>query len=391
MTPACETRRPIRILHVVDSLKRGGLERVVTDLAIAQNRSGCDVQVFSIDEPGGFVDELHKAGIVVIRGGKRRSADLGTLRRLRQAMARRDIVHVHNFMPSYYAAAALLGLANGPCLVGTCHDMGTRLAQRKLRWIVRWALGRTRRVAMVGEQVRERYVSSGLVAAARAECLLNGVEPDRFRFGPHARQAARAAYGLPGDALVVGCVGRLVPLKNHRIVIESMPRLLMTFPRLHVVIAGGGPLHDELVRRADELGVASHLSLAGELSEVAGLLPAFDVFVHPSLTEGLSIALLEAAASGLPTVATDVGGNGEIVVSGRTGVLVPVQDPEALAAAIEDLLANPARREALGAAARAWTEAHASIESMRVAYDGFYRRAMRDGEPRSRTMPQENP
>ena len=378
MDPACATRQPLRILHVVDSLKRGGLERVVTDLAIAQQRSGCEVHVFSIEEPGGFVDELHESGISVICGAKRRSADLGTLRRLRLAMAGQDIVHVHNFMPNYYAAAALLGLAGGPCLVATCHDMGTRLTQRKLRWIVRWALARTRRVAMVGEQVRARYVSSGLVSAARAECLLNGVAPDRFRFGPHARRAARAAFGLPTDARVIGCVGRLVALKNHRIVVELLPRLLQAFPDLHAIIAGGGPLHDELLNRARDLGIASRLALAGELADVASLLPAFDVFVHPSLTEGLSIALLEAAASGLPIVATAVGGNGEIVDSGRTGLLVPVQDRDALARAIEDLLADPARRESLGTAARAWIEEHASIESMRNAYDAFYHRALVD-------------
>jgi glycosyltransferase involved in cell wall biosynthesis len=374
--PAASSDRPLRILHVVDSLERGGLERVVTDLALVQRRHGCEVEVFSIKEPGGFATELETAGIRVLRGDKRRGADLGTLRRLRRAFAGRDIVHGHNFMPGYYAAAASLGLFRRPCLVGTCHDMGTRLEDPKLRWIVAWALRRTRRVAMVGTQVFARYVDSGLVARARAESILNGVPLDSFGQGEAARSAARASLELPADALVVGCVGRLVPLKNHRILIELLPRLAEAFPALRLVIVGGGPLRDGLAAQAQALGVADRLTLAGERARVADLLPAFDVFALPSLTEGLSIALLEAAASGLPIVATAVGGNPEIIHEGTTGMLVPPDDAQALATALEALLRDPARRASLGAAARAWVRQNASIEAMHTAYVRFYRRAM---------------
>jgi glycosyltransferase involved in cell wall biosynthesis len=374
--PIASSDRPLRILHVVDSLERGGLERVVTDLALVQRRRDCEVEVFSIKEPGGFASELEAAGIRVLRGDKRRGADLGTLRRLRQAIVGRDIVHGHNFMPGYYAAAASLGLFRGPCLVGTCHDMGTRLEDPKLRWIVGWALRRTRRVAMVGAQVFARYVDSGLVARARAESILNGVPLDSFRQGEAARQAARARLGLPADALVIGCVGRLVALKNHRILIDLLPRLSRQFPGLRLVILGGGLLHEELAAQARALGVADRLMLAGERAGVSDLLPAFDVFALPSRTEGLSIALLEAAASGLAIVATAVGGNPEIVHEGTTGLLVPPDDEDALATALEALLRDPARRASLGDAARAWVRQNASIEAMHVAYARFYRRAM---------------
>ena len=374
--PAVSSDRPLRILHVVDSLERGGLERVVTDLALVQRRNDCEVEVFSIKEPGGFAGELEAAGIRVLRGDKRRGADFSTLRRLRQALAGRDVVHGHNFMPGYYAAAASFGLFRRPCLVNTCHDMGTRLDNPKLRWIVGWALRRTQRVAMVGPQVFDRYVDAGLVARARAESILNGVPLESFGQGDVVRHAARARLGLPTDALVIGCVGRLVPLKNHRVLIELLPRLTRAFPGLRLVIVGGGPLREELAAQAQALGVADRLTLAGEHARVANLLPAFDVFALPSETEGLSIALLEAAASGLAVVATAVGGNPEIIDDGTTGLLVPAGDADALAAALEALLRDPARRASLGDAARGWIRQNASIEAMHAAYLRFYRRAM---------------
>jgi hypothetical protein len=133
----------LRVLHVVDSLERGGLERVVVDLAIAQRQNGDDVAVFSILETAGLRPELEAAGIPVLVGAKRRSFDWNVLAALRSAAigggarAPMDVVHAHNFVPNYYSAVALLGARHRPVLVGTSHDMGSRLSNRRLRWIYR--------------------------------------------------------------------------------------------------------------------------------------------------------------------------------------------------------------------------------------------------------------
>ena len=368
----------LTILHVVDSLEFGGLERVVTDLAVAQQKHGHKVIVFSLNATAGLLPEQLAAGVPVVVGGKSGSVDLKVLGKLRHTATqfKVHIVHAHNFVPNYYAAVALLGASHLPTLVGTCHDMGNRLSNRKLRWMYRLSLLRTARVAMVGQQVHERYIASGLVRAESVEIVMNGIPVQHFNGSAERREAARRALGLARDLLVIGCVGRLVQLKNQQLMIECMPAMLRLHPRLRLVIVGDGPLESALRARALTLGVAAHVDFLGQRSDVADLLPAVDIFVLPSLTEGLSIALLEACATGLAVVATNVGGNPEIIRDGQTGLLIPVDDQDALHNALHSLLADPALRARLGAGASAWVESNASIEAVCSTYNRFYFRAM---------------
>lgn len=363
-----------RLMHVVDSLEFGGLERVVTDLAIAQRQRGHEVAVFSINDTTGFAAELEDNGVPVFMGHKQGTLDLAVLRRMRQQVRERSLqfMHAHNFVPNYYAATALLGLAGHCALVGTAHDMGMRLGQRKLRWMYKASLMRTARVAMVGRQVHDRFVGDGILDARRAVTVLNGIPVMRFRNSPERRAAARDALGLPPDALVIGAVGRLVALKNHRQLLDSMAELAPRFPQAHLVIIGAGPLEADLREAAGRSPAATRIHLLGQRSDVARLTAGFDIYAQPSLTEGLSIALLEAGATALPVVASAVGGNVEIIQDGTTGLLVPVQDQPALTAALARLLADAPLRHRLGASAAAWVAAHASVESMCDAYDRFY-------------------
>ncbi|MGA2552065.1 MAG: glycosyltransferase [Burkholderiaceae bacterium] len=368
----------LRILHVVDSLEYGGLERVVTDLAIGQRGAGDDVRVFSIKDVGELAGELEAAGVPVTWGGKQRGPSLRTIRRLRSAALDGpvDVVHAHNFMPSYYSAASLFLRRKGPALVATCHDMGTRLNQRKLRWMFRWSLSHTARVAMVGGQVYDRYMQMNMVRPEVTITVLNGIPVERFGVSDERRERARDALVVPRSALVIGTVGRQVALKNQRLILELLPGLAQSHPELRVVLIGDGVLRGTLEKQASELRISERVHFAGERKDVADLLPAFDVFVLPSLTEGLSIALLEAAASGLAIVASRVGGNPEIIQDGTTGLLVAPADPVALRDALLRLLDDSTLRLRFGVAARDWVQANASLNAMRLAYDEFYRKAL---------------
>lgn len=363
------------LVHVVDTLERGGLERVVSELAIAQHARGQQVSVFSINDCSGFREMLEDAGVSVHVGGKQRGFDVSVLRLLRRLAAQADLLHTHNFVPNYYAAVALLGMRGAPCLVHSVHNMGTRLGNRRLRWLYRASLRRTARMGMVGAQVYRHFIDQAYFPPHRAEVLRNGISMD-VPVCADERGRARRRLGIQPNALVLGSVGRLVEVKNHVALLRQMPALLAEHPQLQVVLIGGGPLHDALAQEAGALGVAAHLHLPGNRADVAELLPALDIFALPSHSEGLSIALLEACRAGLPIVATDVGGNGEVVQDGHTGLLVPAGSAPALHAALQRLLADAALRVRLGAAAQAWVRQHGSIEAMRASHDGFYRRAL---------------
>lgn len=366
----------MRLLHIVDSLEFGGLERVVTDLAIEQKRQGHEVVVFSLLATEGLAPELRRAGVDVLIGHKQGTADLRMLRGLRALIRERriELIHAHNFVPNYHAAVATLGLRGKPVIVGTCHDMGTRLANARLRLYYRWSLRYTAGLAMVGKQVHDRFIEAGYVPESKAVTVLNGIPVDRFRWSAERRARARETLGVNADTVLIGAVGRLVGLKNHRLLIEQMPALLQRCPQARLVIIGGGPLQGELQALIDSLGLPGQVRLLGQRTDVADLTVGFDVFAMPSLTEGLSIALLEACATRLAVVATAVGGNPEIIRDGHTGLLVPPADGPALLAALQQLAGDAGQREHLGQAASDWVTANASIETVAQAYERFYRR-----------------
>jgi len=380
----------LNVLHVVDSLERGGLERVVVDLARAQRAAGGAPRVFCLYRTGGFAAELAAAGIPVLCGHKRDGFDLAALWRLRRAaLAGCDVVHAHNLVPNYYAAAALRLAWRAPAQIDTCHDMGTRLADPHLKRMYLWSVPRTRRFAMVADAVHEVYVGGGLVPAERSTIIYNGIPMQRFAHGPQVRAAMRERLGVPAGAPLLGAVGRLVPLKNHASLIRVLPRLIARFPDVRLVLVGGGELEGELRQLAAASGHADRVLFTGEQSDVSGWLAALDVYAQPSDTEGMSIALLEACAAGLAVVATHVGGNPKIVRQGISGLLVAPRDDAALETALAALLADPGRRAVLGRAARQWVAEHASIESMAAAYARLYaeararpaRAAQRGGTP----------
>lgn len=363
----------MRILHVVESLERGGLERVVISLAVAQRAAGHEVELNCLFKEGLLAGELRAAGVPVRCAGKRSGVDLPALRRLRAHAAKMnaEMVHSHNAVSNYYAAAALLG--TGRSLVNTRHGMGAGAAARKEQ-LYRLSLRRTSAVAAVCEAARRSFIADRLAPASKLHVVRNGIELSVFP-RDHSRVAARGLLGLDAAAFVVGTVGRLNPAKNHARLVDAFARLHGADPASRLVIVGGGALQAALAGQVAALGLESAVLLAGDRGDVPALLPAFDVFALSSDTEGYSVALLEAGASSLPCVVSEVGGNAEIVQDGLTGIVVRDPTPAAFAEAFARLATDAQLRQAMASAARRWVEEQGSVAAMARAYDNFYEAA----------------
>jgi sugar transferase (PEP-CTERM/EpsH1 system associated) len=215
------------------------------------------------------------------------------------------------------------------------------------------------------------------IEAARVTCLPNGV--DERRFAPRARRAASDTEGHPRP-VVIGSVGRLEGVKGHRTLIAAVARLVadggVDRRAVRVRLVGDGPLREMLAQDIEQAGLGGVVELLGERNDVDEIMRQFDVFVLPSLAEGISNTVLEAMASGLPVVATDVGGNAELVDHGTTGLLVPANDPTALAEGMARYVGSALLRETHGQSARARVEREFALSRMIERYRELYRAAL---------------
>ncbi|MSS70941.1 MAG: glycosyltransferase family 1 protein [Candidatus Latescibacteria bacterium] len=207
-----------------------------------------------------------------------------------------------------------------------------------------------------------QYLAEGIGQPGQHTFIYNGIDADAFVRGRADRAAVRRELGVPSGAFLIASVGRLAPVKGHVHLIDALPEVLRERPDAAVLIAGDGPLRGDLESRARALGVADHVFLPGHRGDVAGVLEAADLFALPSLNEGLGLALVEAMAMGLATVASRVGGVPEVVLEGETGLLVPPGDAGALAGAILRLMDDAAARRRMGEASQARARTHFSIE-----------------------------
>jgi glycosyltransferase involved in cell wall biosynthesis len=369
------TSERLSILHVVDSLEIGGLERTVVRLAMAQRKSGHSVSVATLFRNGPLTDALQHSNIPVHCLEKREGLDLSSVRKLRKISQNDiDIVHTHNPVPHYYATLATLGI--DLYRISTRHDMGVHLKRKRMEDLYRLALKKTHAVVLVCDAARERFINESIVPKDLASVVYNGIEPTETpdRHGSEDEQA-RHKLGLPATGPLIGSVGRLNQVKSYETLINAFSILLRTSPDASLVIVGDGPERQSLQKLIQTLGIEHRAKLLGERDDIDQLLAQFSVFALTSKTEGFSVALVEAAWAGLPIVATDVGGNREIVDDGKSGFLVSVGDTSAVANKMQLLLNDKALHTSASRLIRAKAENNWSLESMKNNYHAIYRQA----------------
>lgn len=364
----------MNITHFVENLNRGGLERMVLELVKIQHGQGHRCQVVCLFEPGTQAHELDALGVPVSACGKRQGLDWQALGRARQLLRAHatEVLHTHNAVAHYQAVLAGCGLGMRH-VINTRHGMGGNSRSGRREWLYRRALARTDVVVTVCEAAHHDAVARGIVPQRKVRVVPNGIHVESFRRASgDMRQRLRQTLGVSAQTRLLGSVGRLNWAKDQVGLIRAFRQVHDQQPDSALLLIGEGELRMKLQQCALAEGVASSVHFLGDRNDVHELLQGLDLFVLSSLSEGYSMALLEACAVALPIVATDVGGNREIVRDGSTGRLVPPSDPAALAAAMLALLQNPQQAATLGDAARTWVEQHGSLEAMAARYAGFY-------------------
>ena len=269
---------------------------------------------------------------------------------------RPGIVHTHTSKAGAVGRISAW-LAHVPVVVHTPHGhvfygYYGRVESRLLCLAERLLAKITDRIVTLTERGAQEHVQYGIARREKFATIPSGIALTTFQSVHVDPVVKRKELGLPPEGPIVGTVGRLVPVKGHSWLLKSVPRVLAEVPQACFAMIGAGPLAESLRQLAEELDISRRVMFLGARQDVPECLVALDLFVLPSLNEGMGLALVEAMAMGLPVVATRVGGIPDIVREGETGLLVPPGDEKALALAMLSLLWDPDRRRAYGEAAK---------------------------------------
>jgi glycosyltransferase involved in cell wall biosynthesis len=358
------------IVHTESSLGWGGQELRILSESQGLARRGHEVRLLCPAEAR-ICGEAARWGVTVVPLPIARKSLGGVRSLLRWFRANRcDVVSTHSSTDSWLAAAALLVLGRPFPLVRTRHISAPVPRNALSRWLYTRA---TSHIVTAGESLRAELIRRNGFPAERIESVPTGMDARRFRPGEQA--AARAALGLPQNGTLVGIVATLRSWKGHRYLIEAVHKLPED---VGLVIVGDGPMRQVLETLVDDLGVRARVRFAGNQHDVVPWLHALDIFALPSYAnEGVPQALVQAMLAGLACVTTHAGSIAELATHEATALIVPVQNAEALRAAIGRLARDADLRRRLGEAARRHCEAGYSYEGMLDRMEAVYRRACR--------------
>ena len=361
----------MKILHLISSNGMYGAEAVILNLSRVLREGGhdCRMGVFynSANPNLQFHEYSLKEGFesyLIECAGQIDRAAIGRIRKL-AADTGAEAIHAHGYKADIYAYLALHGIEIP--LISTCHTWyDTGLLISIYGRMDRFVLRSYARVVAVSDEVRRRLLKAG-VRKDRIRLVRNGIDLRPFDSVNHTRLE---------QGMVVGLVGRLAWEKGVDLFLRAAAKILMEFPNTQFVVVGDGPDRDKLERLIDEMKIRANVRLLGRREDMASLYASLDVMVSSSRQEGLPMAILEGMACELGLVATAVGEVPTVVLDGRTGVLVPADNVEALAQGIIHLLQDPASRARLGSAARQLIEDEYSAERMAADYLSVYAEAV---------------
>ncbi|MGH8064833.1 MAG: TIGR03088 family PEP-CTERM/XrtA system glycosyltransferase [Candidatus Entotheonellia bacterium] len=373
------THQPPLVVHLIHRLAVGGLENGLVNLINYMPAERYRHAIVCLTDYTDFSNRLQRPDVLVIALHKRSGQDFSVYSRLWRVLRhlRPTILHTRGLAALEYLVLATIAGVPGRIHGEHGRDVydldGSKWKYNLLRRVVRPLV---HRYIAVSSDLADWLAHTVGVRGDRLTHIYNGVDTQRFHPRPHSRPASGPRGFAPPGTLVVGTVGRMQAVKDQLTLVRAFLQLVDTGPDarryLRLAMIGDGPLREESQRLLRHAGAESLVWLPGERMDIPEIMRSLDLFVLPSLREGTSNTILEAMASGLPVVATRVGGNPELVEEGETGTLVPSEDPAALAAAIRTYLINRDQLTRHGQAGRQKAEARFSMQAMVDGYLAVY-------------------
>jgi glycosyltransferase involved in cell wall biosynthesis len=378
-------KQKIKIVYFIGSLRLGGAEKQVVELALGLDRSCYDVEICCINQGGPMVESVRASGVPVriievsLPYGKYNPRSyihaFKSLRRIYRYIKESKPDIIHGYLFTAYIVGILCGKwARVPVLISSRRSLGYFKQDKAWRQIIENYINRKTDAILVNSNaVWDDVLKREKHCDGKVHLIYNGVDLEKFKPGrgdPEIRRQLR----VNREDFVVGVVANLIYYKGHMEILDAAVLLKKEFPNLKFVFVGrDGGMQSRIEKNRDVLSLKNNVILAGSREDVHRIIPVFDILLLASHEEGFSNVLLEGMACGKPIVATDVGGNAESVLDGVTGFIVPPRNPVKMAEALKMLLCDPALREKFGKAGRSRMEEKFSLKKLLEEMDAFYR------------------
>ncbi len=361
------------ILHIVLSLKFGGLEKLVVDMTEQLNKGNFTAMICCLEEKGELYEEAVSKNIEVFVLNKKKGLDFSFLPKLIKLLRVRDIaiIHNHNAGAAFYGSVAGF-FARTQAILSSMHSREKKTSSN-IFWQIIWNLNK--KIVFVSNDARVRFLKYfGFRRQDKMEVIYNGIDLDKFKINDIANDCFD---GNLKNSKIIGTVSRLSKEKDQKTLIDAVKIVSKNRNDIRFLFVGDGPMRNELEEYSIKNGLKECVTFLGFKKDVAESLKNIDIFVLSSLTEGISVSLLESMAAGKPAIVTNVGGNPEIVVDGETGILVPSKDPQKMAESIMKIIQNPDLAKKMGRAGRKRVEGKFSLQRMVREYEQIYKECLR--------------
>jgi len=359
------------VMQVLHSLEIGGAEKLAFDIS----RNFDDQFKFSflcLDSLGQMTPRVKKEGMNVFCLNRKSGFDVSLVKNFSHILTEHnvDIIHAHQYTPYFYSVISARLSNRKPKVIFTEHG---RHQPDKIRFkrVIFNKIFQPSLCTGVSVFSKDSLVTFEKISPSKIDLIYNGVDLNRFPT-KYDKDLIRKKLGFRKNDSLVGIIARLDPIKDHTTLIDAISLLKKEFADLKLVTVGDGPEKSRLTDKVDRLNLKDEIVFMGTRDDVPDILMALDIFVLPSVMEAMSVTLLEAMSASLPVVATNVGGNKEIIVDGLSGKLVPVGDAHYLANTIKSLLTNPESARKLGTEARKSVEKNFSFDKMIENYKNAF-------------------